>query len=462
MKESKHIHFVGIGGYGMSSLARVLMDMGHSVSGSDIKASSRTGDLAAAGARVYIGHDASHVSEADLVVISVAVPEDNVEVRAAKARGVPVITRAQMLGRLMDEHYSIAITGSHGKTTTTSMIAFMLQRAGLDPTVLVGGELSYLGGGGRLGRGRYLVAEADEAYGSFLELRPTIAVVTNIDNDHLDYYGNVQNLVDAFRRFLLNADPRGAAVLCADDERIERIAGEVASRIRVVTYGIRKEAMFMAREISITGLGSTFQVVKDGKVTGRVELKVPGRHNIYNALACCSVGMEIGLGFDIISEALALFKGAKRRCQFIGEKQGILVLDDYAHHPTEIKATLEALKEGSGGRRLVVVFQPQRFTRTQLLMDEFARAFSAADVIVINDIYHEGTGEKPIPGVTGEALARAISEFEGREVIFVPQRRDIAPRLLKITKSGDLVVTMGAGDIWLAAREFVDLLEECK
>ncbi|NPV52923.1 MAG: UDP-N-acetylmuramate--L-alanine ligase [Firmicutes bacterium] len=462
MEKFKRIHFVGIGGYGMSSLARVLMDMGHTVSGSDIKASGRTEDLVAAGAHVYIGHDPSHVLGADLVVVSAAVPGDNVEVRAAKARGVPVITRAQMLGRLMDEHYSVAVTGSHGKTTTTSMIAFMLQQGGLDPTVLVGGELSYLGGGGRLGRGRYLVAEADEAYGSFLELRPTIAVVTNIDNDHLDYYGSVQNLVNAFRRFLSNVNPEGTAVLCTDDERVRRISGEAASRIRVVTYGIHREAMLMARDISITGLGSRFQVIRNGEVLGRVELKVPGRHNIYNALACCSVGMEMKLDFDVISGALALFRGAKRRCQFIAEKKGILVLDDYAHHPTEIRTTLEALKEGSGGMRLVAVFQPQRFTRTQLLMDEFARAFSAADVIVISDIYYEGTGERPIPGVTGEALARAISEFEGREVIFIPQRRDIAPQLLKIAEPGDLVVTMGAGDIWLAARELADLLEECR
>lgn len=442
----------------MSPMARILLGMGWQVSGSDIKPSAHLQALQALGAKVFTGHSAGNVGDASLVVVSAAVGDDNPEVVEARKRAIPVVSRAEMLGRLMRDYVSIGVTGTHGKTTTTAMIATVLEYAGLDPTALVGADLGTWNGGGRLGRGRYLVAEADEAYGSFLKMRPNIAVVTNIDADHLDYYGSFARIVSAFEEFLRAIPPSGLAVLCVDDPAVRDIAQRLA--MREVTYGLSEGVArpdLSACDVQTTFLGSRFTVTAHGKALVRVELNVPGTHNISNALAAVAVGRELSIEEEKIARALASYRGAKRRCEIIGEVGGVLVMDDYAHHPTEVETTLRALKD-SGNRRLIVAFQPQRFTRTMHLGPRFAKAFRSADLVVVTEIYYEGTGEEPIPGVTGERLARMIGENEPGKVTFVPDKNAIPSYLLSAIRPGDLVVTMGAGDIWRAAHELVKML----
>ena len=452
----RKIHFVGIGGYGMSSLARILLEMGYEVTGSDMKDSPRLQQLGKLGAKVTVGHNVGNIGDADLVVVTNAVSQDNVEVVRAKELGIPVVSRAEFLGSLMKDRFSIAVTGSHGKTTTTAMIATVLIDAGLDPTTLIGAEISNLGIGARFGKSRYMVVEADEAYGSFLKMYPTIAVVTNVDNDHLDYYGNVETLIQAFRTFLLNLPQDGCAVLCADDARLREIMQDLPRRI--VSFGLKQPVEFTADSISTLGFGSRFSVRRGSQELGSVSLNVPGLHNISNALACIAVSMELGIDFKKVASSLEGFRAAKRRCQLIDEVGGVMIVDDYAHHPTEIMATLAALRHGAN-RRILAVFQPQRYTRTGLLMYQFARAFSDADKIFITEIYSDGTGESPIPGVSGERLAQAVREYEKREVFFSPNFSDLISKILQIVKPGDLVVTMGAGDIWKAGLRLAEMLK---
>ncbi len=450
------IHFIGIGGHGMSSIAKVLLEMGCFVSGSDISPSPRLQYLHRLGARVSVGHDPCNVAGASIVVVSSAVPPDNIEVKIARQSGIPVMTRAEILGKLVESKFGIAVTGTHGKTTTSSMIGVMMIEAGLDPTVILGEETELVPMGGRCGQGDHIVVEADEAYGSFLKLKPKIGVVTNIDDDHLDYYKNSDSINNAFTLFLHGIDSNDLAVLFADDPRIMSI--EKTLECRRLLFGL-KNGDLRADNLVSRSAGFAFQVVFRETLLGSVELVVPGRHNICNALASIAVGLELGIPFGKIKASLSKFTGARRRLEFIGEVQNILVLDDYAHHPTEIEATISALKETRNGR-LVVVFQPQRFTRTQLLFDRFVKAFSLADLVVITDIYHRGTGEQPIPGVTGERLAEEIRKHSNPQTIFIKNTDEIAGKLTDLVKSGDIVVTMGAGNIDSVARELVQRMRD--
>ena len=452
---SMRVHFVGIGGSGMSPLARILIGHGAEVSGSDIRYSPHLEDLAALGADVYQGHDPSRIDGVDLVVASAAVPQDDPELQAAHERGIRVVSRAELLGEIMRPRRGIAVTGTHGKTTTSGMIAHILIEAGLDPTVAVGAGLPWTPSGGHAGEGEFMVVEADEAYGSFLKLDPEIAVVTNIDDDHRDYYETFEGIMEGFTQFLRRIKPGGFAVLCADDHNVLR-AAEGLDR-RIIYYGISSEADYTSADYSQLGFGSRFSVMRRGACLGQIELSVPGMHNMSNAVAAVAVCDQLGIDFSIISRGLAGYMGAERRCQVLAKTPEMTLVDDYAHHPVEIRATLAALRKAAEGR-LVVVFQPQRYTRTKYLRDEFARSFSLADVIAITDIYYEGTGESPIPGVSGRDLAERIAAYEGKPVTYLADRAALDDFLRNSTGPGDTVVTMGAGDIYRSSRRFAEEL----
>ncbi len=453
-KRIRRIHFVGIGGIGMSGIAEVLHNLGYAVSGSDSRESENTRRLASLGIRVAIGHRAENVGEADVVVRSSAVAQDNVEVTAARQRLIPVIQRAEMLAELMRMKYGVAVAGTHGKTTTTSMVAGVLARGGLDPTIVIGGRLNALGTNARLGQGDFLVAEADESDGSFLKLSPTIAVVTTIDAEHLDYYRDLAHIQETFVEFINKVPFYGLAVLCLDQENIQSLLPRVEKRF--VTYGLRSQADFLAEEIRFQGMMSEFQVLWKGERLGQVRLRVPGLHNVYNALAAVAVGLDLQIDFPTIQAALGEFAGVARRFQILGEPGGILVVDDYAHHPAEIQATLNAAKSGFG-RRILAVFQPHRYTRTQALAHEFATAFYQADRLFVTEIYP--AGEPPIPGVRGEQIAAGAKEHGHRSVTYVPVKEDLPEAVTAVARPGDIVLTLGAGDIWKIGEEILRRLE---
>lgn len=447
------VHMIGIGGSGMSPIAKVLLEMGHRVSGSDLKESSTTLNLEELGAHIHLGHRAENVDGAELVVISTAITEGNPELMAARQLGIPVVHRSDVLAALLNQGYGIAVAGAHGKTTVTSMIALVLDRAGLDPTVVIGGELNDIGGSAKHGKGQYVVAEADESDRSFLRYRPRVAVVTTIEADHLEYYdGTLAKLVTTFEEFLCRLPAEGLAVLGIDDQRVRGLAGRVPSR--KTTYALAGEADYTAGDINLAEGGSHFRVYHRGKPLGELELVVPGRHNVANALAALAVGAEVGLPFATVAEHLRSFHGAKRRFQFIGQEGGVTVVDDYAHHPTEIQATLRAAKEGWPNRRIVAVFQPHRYTRTHFLMAEFGKAFGYADAVVLGRIYSPPP-DKPIPGVSAERLAKLIEAHEGRSVALIEDNHDMVNYLARTVQPGDMVITMGAGDIWMVAEELV-------
>ncbi len=437
----------------MSGIAEVLLNLGYKVTGSDLAHSETVKRLETLGGKVYIGHDASHVGGAQVVVISSAVSPQNVEVQAAKANLIPVIPRAEMLAELMRLKYGIAVAGAHGKTTTTSMVATVLAHGGLDPTVVIGGKLNRFGSNAKLGQGEFLVAEADESDGSFLKLSPTIAVVTNIDREHLDFYGDIDRIKAAFLQFVNKVPFYGAVVLCLDQSHIQEILPRIEKRY--ITYGMTGQADLMAREESSDGWQTQFSVHLRGRDLGMFEINVPGIHNVYNSLAAIAVGLELDLEVEKIRRALAEFGGVERRFQLRGEKRGILVVDDYGHHPTEIKATLAAARRGWKGR-LVVLFQPHRYSRTRDLMEEFATAFYQADVLFLTEIY--SAGEQPIEGVSSAQLCEQLRTYGHREVIYVPRKEEIVPQVLSILRPGDLVMTLGAGDIWKIAKELVEKL----
>jgi UDP-N-acetylmuramate--alanine ligase len=447
----QHIHFVGIGGSGMSGIAEVLLNLGYTVSGSDLKHSATTERLESLGARVHEGHAAGHVAGAHVVVVSTAVDAANPEVLEARRLGVPVIPRAEMLAELMRLKYGVAVAGSHGKTTTTSMLALVLDRGGLDPTVVVGGRVGVLGSGARLGRGEFLVAEADESDRSFLKLSPTIAVVTNIDREHLDNYQGLADIQEAFLGFVNKVPFYGAAVLCLDDAPVQDILPRVQRR--VVTYGLSPQAEVSARGVQIDPRGSRFDVVAQGRDLGGISLRVPGAHNVSNALAAVAVGLDLGLSFESIRNGLEAFAGVDRRFQMRGEVDGVTVIDDYGHHPTEIRVTLETLRRYSGTRRTLVLFQPHRFTRTQALWDDFSRAFHLADVLLLTDIY--AASERPIPGITSERLAEAIAERGHRQVSYAGPLDRATAALLEAVRQDDVVLTLGAGSVWTAGEELL-------
>jgi len=442
----------------MSGIAEVLLSLGENfrVTGSDLKKSAITDRLETIGASVFVGHNSENIAGADVVVISSAVREDNPEVIAARQRLIPVIPRAEMLAELMRLYrYGIAVAGTHGKTTTTSMIAHLMTRTGFDPAVVVGGRVASLGSNARHGRGDYIVVEADESDGSLLLLTPTIAVLTNVDADHLDHFkGGIDEIKDCFARFVNRVPFYGTIVLCLDDSNVQAIIPDITRR--AISYGLAAQADVSALQIQIdSGFGSEFSVRAFGEDLGKARLAVPGRHNIYNALATIAVGLDLNMKFEDIAHALSEFRGAERRFQIKGETGGVLVVDDYGHHPTEIKATLEAAR--SSGRRVVTLFQPHRFTRTRDLMDDFARSFYGADVLLLTDIYP--ASEDPIEGIDSKALAEKVEKFGHRHVEYIGALSRGAGRLKEIAQAGDLVLTLGAGNVYQAGDELLRILE---
>ncbi len=444
---TRRIHFVGVGGIGMSGIAELLANLGYEVSGSDAKTSDVTDRLATLGVRVERGHAASQIGSADVVVVSSAIDAANPEVEEARRRRIPVIPRAEMLAELMRLRYGIAIAGAHGKTTTTSMVALVLERAGLDPTAVIGGRLSAFGSNARLGRGDYMVAEADESDRSFLKLSPSIAVITNIDHEHMESYGSWDALQQAFLEFANKVPFYGAVIACVDDGPVRALVPKITRR--VITYGLEESgARIAGRGMALEAFGSTCRVTQradDGRSTelGQLRLRVPGRHNLLNALAAVAVGLETGVPFPRIASALEQFAGAERRFQRRGEERGVMVVDDYGHHPTEIAAVIAAARAGLD-RRVVVVFQPHRYSRTRDLLDAFGDALSAADEIVLTDIY--AAGEAPLPGITIEAVDARVREG-GRPVHLVKALDDVPAAVAKIARPNDLVITLGAGSI---------------
>lgn len=456
--KARRIHFVGIGGAGMSGIAEVLINLGYQVTGSDLKESEVSKRLAELGGRIFYGHRPEQVGDAEVVVISSAVREDNPEVLEARRRKILVIPRAEMLAELMRLKHSIAVAGSHGKTTTTSMIATILHQAGLDPTAVIGGKLDSFGSGARLGTGDLMVVEADESDGSFLKLRPVIAVVTNVDREHLDHYGTFESLQASFLRFANEVPFYGLCVICTDCQVLRGMAGAIERRY--VTYGVANDAEFRAVEIAQEKSGCGFDVIHQGRKLGRIVLGVPGRHNAVNALAAIAVAFELGVDYETAAKALANFKGVNRRFQVKGEAGGVTVVDDYGHHPTEIQATLAAASDWrpeKGGQlpgRIVCGFQPHRYTRTKILGEEFAAAFDQAQVLVVTEIY--SAGEEPIAGVSGRTLFDRIAlhrSARGLETLFCATLAEMESALEKLLKPGDLFITVGAGNIWQAGEE---------
>jgi len=441
----------------MSAIARVMLEMGYEVSGSDVAPQELTEKLAAKGAQIYIGHEPGHVRGADLVVYSTALPKDNVERRAAEELNIPILHRSQMLARLLNMRKGVAVAGAHGKTTTSSMIALVMEKSGLDPTYIIGGEIMNLGTNAKAGKGEYVVAEADESDGSFLQYQPAVAVVTNIEPDHLENYGgDFERLKEAYVSFLHNVKDGGFAVLGSDDGNVRSILPRLQG-IRRITFGLAQDADFTAGDIELGDRCASFTVRRGGETLGRIALSVPGRHNVYNALATVIVCLEAGIPFSQIAEAIREFRGAKRRFQVLGEVAGMLVIDDYAHHPTEIQATIQAAR--ATGKRIIAVFQPQRYTRTYFLLDAFSRAFGDADEVIITDIYSPA-GEQRIEGVTAQKLAELITQNSNPNVTYVPTKEEVLELLLQKVRPGDLVLTMGAGDIWKTADSLAKILRE--
>jgi UDP-N-acetylmuramate--alanine ligase len=442
-KRYQHIHFVGIGGIGMSGIAEILLNLGYRVSGSDQKRNETIERLERLGAKIVIGHGPANIEGAHVLVYSSAVSRDNVEVQAARQTQVPTIPRAEMLAELMRLKYGIAVAGTHGKTTTTSMVGAVLAEGRLDPTIVVGGRVASLGSNARLGQGEFLVAEADESDGSFLKLAPTIAVVTTIDAEHLDHYGSLEAIREAFLAFVNKVPFYGSVVLCLDQPNIQMLIPQLEKRI--IPYGLESGAELVARRLALQGMTSRFDVYHRGTLLGECTLQIPGRHNVLNALAAIGVGLDLEIPFATIQKALAGFAGVQRRFQIRGTAGGVTVVDDYGHHPAEIRATLAAAKAGFDSR-VVTVFQPHRYTRTQHLRQEFLTAFNQADVLVVMDIY--AAGEAPIPGVSAGELAEGIRAHGHRNVTYLgSDRTRIVDYVCEISRPGDLVLTLGAGDV---------------
>ena len=445
----KHIHFVGIGGVGMSGIAEVLLNLGFKISGSDIVSTDITKRLEKLGATVYIGHNKKYVEGVDVVVVSSAIPSNNPEVKRAKELSIPVIKRAEMLGELMRMKYSIAVAGSHGKTTTTSMIAHILAYANFDPTIVIGGKLKSLGSNAKLGNGKFLVAEADESDGSFLNLFPTISIVTNIDKEHLNHYKSMKNLKIAFLEFLNKVPFYGLSIINYDDKNLKTLIPMLNKRF--ITFSISKEdADLVAKDIKLSRDSSYFSIYFKKEKLGEIFLPVPGIHNIYNSLAALCVGKELGIDFNTIKSALREFSGVSRRFELKAIKKGIYFIDDYGHHPTEIEFTLKTAR--FWGKRVVVLFQPHRFTRTKLLLKEFSKSFFDADFVFVTDIYP--AGERAIENVNAENLVREMKRSGYKYVKYV-KKDQILDEVLKILEEGDVFITLGAGDIWKVQEEII-------
>ncbi|RMF06397.1 MAG: UDP-N-acetylmuramate--L-alanine ligase [Candidatus Neomarinimicrobiota bacterium] len=452
----KKVHFVGIGGIGMSGIAELLLNLGFEISGSDLQNSEITDRLASLGAEIFIGHAADNLDDSDVLVYSSAVRESNPEIQAARLKGIPIIRRAEMLGELIAvKETSIAVGGTHGKTSTSSMIGTLLTVAGQDPTLVVGGLVHTLKSNTQLGSGEIIVVEADEYDRSFLMLRPTLAVVTNIEMEHTDCYENLEDYQNAFLQFCNSVPFYGAVVVCLDSPGVQEIISGI--KRPVITYGFSNQADVQAEEMSFRETRTSFTVRSRGQVLGTITLQVPGIHNVSNALAAVAVGLEMGLSEDLIRKGLEAYTGVRRRFDIKGIRQGIMVVDDYAHHPTEVKATLKAARTG-WDRRIVAVFQPHLFSRTRDFYREFARHFLASDVLIITDVYP--AREDPIPGITGELVADAARELGHRQVYYEPDLDRIIPLLNEVTQSGDMVITLGAGTIWRTSQAYYDQLED--
>ncbi len=451
----KKIHFVGIGGIGMSGIAEILLKQGFEVSGSDLNQSENTDYLESKGAKIFIGHKAENVSDAEVVVYSSAVnPKENVETIEAVSKNIPILRRAEMLAEATRLNYCLAISGTHGKTTTTSICGLIMMKANFDPTVIVGGRLNGLGGtNARLGDGDWTVVEADEYDRSFLTLTPSIAVINNIEEEHLDIYEDFDDLKDTFVEFVNKIPFYGFAAVCLDDIGVKEIISRIKKK--VITFGLSRNSDISAENIKYNENSSEFSVTKFGELLGDVKLNIPGEYNIKNALAAISVSLELGIDFNTIQESLSEFAGVFRRFEIKGEKDGILVIDDYAHHPTEIKATLQGAHSG-WNRRIVCLFQPHTFTRTQTFFKEFGRSFDNADVLIITDIYP--AREKAIEGVTGKLIADAAISSGHKNVSYIPtlDKEIIFEKVKAILKEGDMIITMGAGDIWKIANKLIN------
>ena len=457
-RRKRQIHFVGIGGIGMSGIAEVLLNLGHRISGSDLKQSSTTQRLIELGAVINLGHRAENVARADVVVVSSAVGATNVEIETARREFIPVIPRAEMLAELMRLKYSVAVAGSHGKTTTTSLVATILGEAGLDPTMVIGGKLDSIGSNARLGDGEFLVAEADESDGSFLMLSPTIAVVTNIDLEHLDYYRDLDHLKETFLTFMNRVPFYGAAVICLDDPNVQSLIPELRKRYR--TYGLSAQADIQAADLVMESWNTRFNLTVKGENLGELEINMPGRHNVLNSLAAAGAALELEIPFAAIRAGLNKAVGLHRRLQRKGEINGVEVIDDYGHHPTEIQATLSALRLCYPDRRLVVVFQPHRYSRTKVLFEEFSSSFNQADRLILTEIYP--ASEEPIEGVTGQALADSVRRHGHHNSDFEPDLSRLAGRIRSELMEGDVILTLGAGNVWRVGEDLLRLLGDEK
>ncbi len=456
-RKTKHIHFVGIGGIGMSGIAELLANLGYRVTGSDLNRSKITDRLGELGCSVFTGHDSQWVEGADVIVASSAISDNNPEILAAREQGIPVVMRAEMLAELMRlKKYGIAIAGSHGKTSTTSMVSWIMAQAGLDPTIVVGGKVDCLGGNAKLGEGEFLVAEADESDGSFLKLSPVLEVVTNIDFEHPDFYADIEQVKEAFVEFIDKVPFYGAAIICLDDKNVAEVLPRISKR--VITYGLTRQAEVYAENLKVENGRSRFDAYREGELLGTVELPQPGKHNVYNSLASICVGLELEIDFSVIAEALGSFAGVQRRLELKGVAGGITVVDDYGHHPTEILATLSAVKQAWPDKRLVVLFQPHRYSRTKGLFSEFQTCFHQADYLVMTDIY--AASEEPIEGIDSLRLLEKIKQHGQRKTAYIGEVEKLAEAVKDNLLPGDLVLTLGAGNIFRAGEDLLALLEK--
>jgi len=458
-KRSYHIHFVGIGGIGMSGIAELLLNLGHQVSGSDIQETEITRRLETLGATISYSHQPQQVAGADAVVVSSAIDSDNPEVAAANMDyHIPVIRRAEMLAELMRLKYAVLVAGAHGKTTTTSMVGTVMAEGGLDPTVIIGGRLNAWGTNAKLGQGDFVVAEADESDGTFLLYSPTISLVTNIDTEHLDFYKDLDEIKETFLEFINQVPFYGLNILCLEDENIQGLLPRIKKR--VVTYGFSAQADFQARDLAIDGLNVSYRAFHRGQELGKVTLPIPGRHNALNSLAAVAVGHELEIPFSAICRGLQEMTGVQRRFQIKGEVNGVTVVDDYGHHPTEIKAVLKTMASSFPERRRFVLFQPHRYTRTQDLFEDFTTAFYQSDVLIVTEIY--AASEPVIPGVHAEKLTTAIQKHGHGNVRYIPDHLALVPSLVEEVREGDVVLTLGAGNIWQTGEALLEKLKERK
>ena len=451
LNDVKYVHFIGIAGAGMRAIATIFIEKGYCVSGSDLKQSPVTDRLVKAGARICIGQRPENLGNAEVVVISSAIRDTNPELMEARRRNIPVIHRSDALVHIMSWGKGISVAGAHGKTTTSSMLGQVFEEGGMNPTLVIGGEVDYLHCNAILGKGEYVIAEADESDGTFLKQNPYIAVVTNIDADHMDHYGSIENVVAAFKQFIQKIKPdEGFAVLCFENERVRKMAPGLNRRY--ISYGIDQPADYMAKSIHYEASKLIFDVVHQDKTIGTITLQKPGRHNVLNALATTIVALSCGIPFDAVASALSHFHGAKRRFQTKGFVGDVWIVDDYAHHPTEINATLTAARD-MGTHRVVCLFQPHRYTRTKLLLEQYGSAFAKADKLIITDVF--SAGEDPIPGVSGKIIADKVRETTGQDVIYVEDKNDLVGYLKENARPRDLVITMGAGDIYKVGEQYI-------